>query len=94
MVGFLIYQADSSRLHAIWKRFKLVYESNPNWLLFQVQFFSFIVEPIGIEPMTSALRTLHYPNWATAPYFIYRKLLSTEQTEEYYYLQEQHNDSN
>ena len=60
----------------------------------QNEIFFVIVEQIGIEPTTSALRTLHSPNWATAPNFIYRKLLSTEQTEEYYYLQDQHSDSN
>ena len=52
------------------------------------------MDPIGIEPMTSVLQTLHSPNWATVPNFIYKKLLSTEQTEEYYYLQDQHSDSN
>ena len=60
----------------------------------QNEIFFVIVEPIGIEPTTSALRTLHYPNWATAPYFIYRKLLSFEQAKEYYYLQDKHSDSN
>ena len=60
----------------------------------QNEIFFVILEPIGIEPTTSALRTLHSPNWATTPYLIYRKLLSIEQAKEYYYLQDKHSDSN
>ena len=60
----------------------------------QNEIFFVIVEQIGIEPTISALRTLHSPNWATASYFIYRKLLFIEQAKEYYYLQDKHSDSN
>ena len=93
-MGFLIYKADSSSLHTIWRRFEFsIRDKLP--LLFQVKFFFFIVEPpVGSEPKTLALRTPYSPNWSMVPYFIYIKLLSTTQIKKYYYLQNQHNESN